>query len=153
MNADSPGDSIQGRIGPGTRIQIGPPSKPDARLALALAETLVHLPGVLEAHLPQCFVFGSTSRSALVLVVVVADSCLFSGALKNDLCTEISRFLPVDKHLDVWYLDTSHCLLEGVRSANCQILGRSASGELVTLRPWSLWSRVRRKLFQVFAGL
>jgi hypothetical protein len=152
MNTESPENPGQGKIGRGARIQIGSPSKPDAHLALVLAELLAQFPEVLEAHLPQCFTPGSMSRSALVLMVVVEDTSTVSGTFQQEMCAEVSRHLAADAHLDIWYLDKSHSLLDGVRRANCQILDRSASGGSVILRPWSLWNRLRSRLVKILPG-
>ena len=107
----------------GTNIILGAPSKPmDPSITAALGEFISSIEGIVEAHLPQCFVLGVMDKPAQILVVVI-DQMAEHEAILQQIGDGLSKCLPDGYSFDVWPMDKGDPLLNKVRETNCQIAG------------------------------
>lgn len=106
----------------GTHVLVGRAATPIAGpLVDSIAEMLLAIPSVTEAHLPQCFARGVIERPAQVLVLVLASHVDCDQAF-NAVDCGLARILPRGTHLDVWPVDLGHELLPAVRAAGCRVV-------------------------------
>ncbi len=122
---------------PGARVFIGAPADPQLTptARAAVAAQVAAVPGIREAHLPQCFAPGVSERPAQVLVLVlvlVLDPATTPDRVMSALGPRLSEVIPPGVYLDVWPLAAAHELLPAVRAAGCEIF--RAPG--VVRRPW-----------------
>jgi hypothetical protein len=90
---------------------------PDA-VAAAIGTLVDTVDGILEAHLPQCFVPGVMESPAQVLVIVVnSDPEVALGRVGQG----VEHLLPAGMHLDIWPLKPDSAVLNEVRRANCRV--------------------------------
>jgi hypothetical protein len=110
----------------GTKVMLGAPTKPmDPSISDALGELTSSIKGIVEAHLPQCFVLGIMEKPAQILVVVI-DQMIERKIVFEQIGQGLSRILPSGQSLDVWPMDKENSLLGNVRAADCQIAGSFA---------------------------
>ena len=110
----------------GTNVMLGAPAKPmDPLISDALGELTSSIEGIVEAHLPQCFVLGVMDKPAQILVVVI-DQTVERKIVFEQIGQGLSRILPSGQSLDVWPMDKKNSLLSNVRAAGCQIAGSFA---------------------------
>jgi hypothetical protein len=118
----------------GAHILLGAPAKPMPKeQADGLAKMVASIEGVVEAHLPQCFIVETMEKPAQILVVLVA-----SQAGLNDVCVSIgdrlNSILPLGTHLDVWPMSGRSSMLNDVRAVGCEIYRSQLK------KPWwKLW--------------
>ena len=109
------------RIPAGATVWLGAPAKPMSKsISDAIARLVSAIPGVIEAHLPQCFIAIAMKTPAQVLVLV-AESHNFERIL-GIIGGQLTRILPTGMHLDIWPMEKSHVSLSTVRNAGCQIV-------------------------------
>jgi type III secretion system (T3SS) SseB-like protein len=109
------------RIAARTKVLVGAPAAPMAQyISDAIGETISRVPGVIEAHLPQCFVPGVMEAPAQVLIIVVESRGSIAPALES-LSGRLPKVLPEGMHLDVWPIESAHPSLAMVRGANCKV--------------------------------
>ena len=89
-------------------------------MADAIARLVSAIPGVIEAHLPQCFIADAMKTPAQVLVLV-AESHNFERIL-GIIGGQLPRILPTGIYLDTWPMEKSLPSLSTVRTAGCQIV-------------------------------
>ena len=105
----------------GTKVLLGTPATPMAKyISDAIGETVSRVPGIVEAHIPQCFVAGIMETPAQVLVVVV-DTKDSIGVALEVVSRRLAKILPTGMHLDVWPMDKNHPSLRAVRKTHCRI--------------------------------
>ena len=105
----------------GTPVMLGAPAKPmDPSISDALGELTSAIEGIVEAHLPQCFVPGVMKKPAQIFVVVI-DQMVEPKIIFEQISQGLSRILPSDQFLDVWPMDKENALLGNVRAADCQV--------------------------------
>ena len=110
----------------GTQILIGAPSEPMPRAqSAAIADMLSKIGGVVEAHLPQCFMPGAMSEPSEVLVLVLRRGTR-PDALMREVGFHLGRMLPEGRRLDVWPVEEGSAVLRDVRAVGCRILGAEA---------------------------
>ena len=109
------------KIPAGSKILLGAPAIPIPKYVFdAIGELLSSVPGVIEGHLPQCFVAGVMEAPAQLLVIVVESRESIAPALEL-LSGRLPRILPEGVHLDVWPIEGTHPSLPTVRSTNCKV--------------------------------
>jgi hypothetical protein len=111
-----------------------------SQISASIGESIAAVPGISEAHLPQCFVLGVMEAPAQVLVIVAAPDSSF-GEIWSAVGTALTRSLPSDQSLDVLALSSDSELLTDVRAAGCEILharGPHPPGRRVW---WRFWDR------------
>ncbi len=124
-------------IPPGAKIALGQPPLPMAfELSGRFAKAIAMVPGLAEAHLPQCFIAGVMEKPEQVLVVV----CVPGGDVEEIVAaikTNLSTVLPADQPLGILSLDHDSELVEPVRRSQCGILW---TNEAAPLQPpaWAL---------------
>src|SRR5690348_14282099 len=95
----------------GTDALFGPPPNPISQEATAaIGAAAASIRGVLEAHLPQCFVPGVSEAPAQLLVLVLARSAN-GAAVMRKLGPELTNIVPKGLYLDVWPLPPNHEVL------------------------------------------
>ncbi|UCE48489.1 MAG: hypothetical protein JSW47_23215 [Phycisphaerales bacterium] len=116
----------QFEIPEGTPILLGAPAKPmDPSISDALAELISPIEGIVEAHLPQCYVPSKMKEPAQILVVVV-DEMVEGNTVLEQIDQGLSRILPSGQSLDVWPMGKDNSLLDSIRAKGCQLAGSFA---------------------------
>jgi hypothetical protein len=106
-----------------TNVIIGAPSKPmDPLITTALGELAGSVEGIVEAHLPQCFILGVMDKPAQILVVLI-DPIVEREVVLQQIEEGLKKILPGGYSLDVWAMDKETSFLNSVRGTNCQIAG------------------------------
>jgi hypothetical protein len=103
----------------GTKLYFGAPASPmPAERSSAIAAAVAQVPGIVEAHLPQCFIEGDDSARQLLAIVVAADANIpqIAGALG----ARLSAVLPPAEFIDMLPFREG-AVTFGVREAKCQI--------------------------------
>ena len=110
------------RIPAGSKIQLGRAKQP---LPNSLREKLKHelsaTEGVVEAHLPLCYVAEMMTKPAEVLVVVLDKQADLDATMLH-IGEIIEKLMPRGSHLDVWPLSHNHPLLSTIRKLECSIV-------------------------------
>ena len=106
----------------GTRMYFGAPANPMSEtIARAICSVVRGVPGIQEAHLPQCYVEGDADGQQVL--VAVADNDAHFTAVLDRLLHDLELVLPSEHFIDVLPI-TSGPVLEAIRQADCQILRR-----------------------------
>ena len=104
----------------GTSVLIGAPAQPVPQaISGALRNLVESLPGVAEAHLPQCFVPGVMLQPAQVLIVALRNGT--EEETMRAIGQALPTILPPGMPLDVWPLVAGHELLRHARSVGCEL--------------------------------
>lgn len=103
----------------GTQVLIAAPANPIApEIAAAIGSAAGSIRGVLEAHLPYCYIPGVTEESAQVLVLVLGRG-VFADAVVQELGARLKAGVPQVLHLDVWPILEDDEVLSAVRATGC----------------------------------
>ena len=106
---------------------FGAPAKPMPEIMSdAIRQVVAQVPGILEAHLPQCFMEGD-KEARQVLVVGVARRSEIPPIAQN-LMGKLQLVFPPGQFIDILPFE-SGAVPPGVRQAGCQIF---AAGK----KPW-----------------
>jgi len=115
----------------GTTVYFGAPAHPMPKTrADAIAQAVAQVPGIVEAHLPQCFIEGDEEARQILVV----------GVLKRGEISQIAQAL-TDKFQLIFEPGQSIDILPfeagavpaGVRQAGCQIFAAEKKAW------WKLW--------------
>ncbi|HEX7965373.1 MAG TPA: enhanced serine sensitivity protein SseB C-terminal domain-containing protein [Gammaproteobacteria bacterium] len=115
----------------GTKLHFGAPANPMPEvMADAISQVVAQVPGILEAHLPQCFIEGDTEARQMLVVGVSKRNEI--PTIMNDLMPKLQFVFPAGQFIDI--LPFEHgAIPHGVRQASCQIFGKAK-------KPWwKLW--------------
>jgi hypothetical protein len=128
----------------GSKVLIGAPATPMPReVSASIAQAIASVPGISEAHLPQCFI-PSVMGPAQILVIVLAAGCNREQTLA-DLGVALAIALPAGQPIDVWPISPDHELMADIRWTRCGIFPRDEfeAGEAASARKswWRFWSR------------
>jgi hypothetical protein len=89
-------------------------------LIRCIASLIAEVPGVTEAHLPQCFVAEIMMGPAQLLVLVLA-----AEANEHEVVAAVEAglkvFMRAEQHLEIWAMPTTSRRLEAVRKVGCAI--------------------------------
>jgi len=128
----------QSTLRSGVTLLIGAPSDPqlteEARVALSTA--VAGIPGILEAHVPQISMGGSSDPPRQVLVLVLADGAR-SDQVMQALGQKLHEVVPADVYFDILPLTPRHQLVSAVRKTGCQIFGAPGMGRR---HWWQFWA-------------
>ena len=114
----------------GTNVLLGSPATPMPReMSAAVAGLVASVPGILEAHLRQCFAVGVMDAPAQILVLSVPPDADVE-TMVNSIVRGLSRIIPAGEHLDILPMSPSDPMLSSVRDAHCQIF------TAMQPRPW-----------------
>jgi hypothetical protein len=121
----------QRHIPGGTKFYFGAPAQPmHQSRSSAIATVVARVPGIVEAHLPQCFIDGD-AEARQVLVVVVSKKTEIARIV-GDLNLGLKDVVPGGLFLDILPFAKSK-VASGVREAHCKIFPSA------TKRWWQFW--------------
>ena len=113
------------RVPAGARVFFGAPAQPmEQALIRSIAEAVATVPGIIEAHLPQCYVPEVMQKPAQVLVLVLSVSCHLETSVAA-VAGRLSDVLPTSRYLDLLPIVPNSSLLSTIRGAGCKIFDRS----------------------------
>ena len=119
----------------GAQIMLGAPAQPMPQaLSEAIGHTVAQVAGILEAHLPQCYVADVMQQPAQILVLVLRSPNDAEHVLQQ-IGERLRACLPEGATLDLWPIDPAHPILNEVRGADCQIYA-STTGNQAGRKPW-----------------
>jgi hypothetical protein len=104
-------------------MMIGAPAvpMPEERSA-AIGRLVATVPEIVEAHLPQCYIPGQTSKSAQILFLVFARA--ISPAALQTIGAGLPAIVPAGEFLDILPITLASDLLETVRGTDCPVYAR-----------------------------
>jgi hypothetical protein len=115
----------------GTNLFWGRPANPMPKImADAISQAVTEVPGISEAHLPQCFIEGDKeARQVLVIGVHRPNETAW---IANELTRKFHPVLPTGQFLDIIPFKSGSVPPE-VQQAGCQIFVEAA-------KPWwKIW--------------
>ncbi len=119
----------------GAQIMLGAPAQPMPQaLSEAIGHAVAQVEGILEAHLPQCYVAGVMPQPAQILVLVVRSANDTENILRN-VSERLRACLAEGATLDLWPIESTHPILHEVRGTDCSIY-TAATGNHAAHRPW-----------------
>jgi hypothetical protein len=103
----------------GTSMYFGAPAKPMPEImADAVSQVVAQVPGIVEAHLPQCFIEGDKeARQVLVVSVGRRDQI---PRIAEELMGKLELVFPPGQFIDILPFE-SGAVPPGVRQAGCRI--------------------------------
>jgi hypothetical protein len=118
----------------GSQIYFGAPAQPmPSATSAALKALATSVPGIAEAHLPQCYVEGTEGpRQIFVIVPSRADD---TQAVLDSLGRRLPEILPTGFYIDVWPVQANDPKLEPIRAAHCAIFV-STGRPVEPKKPW-----------------
>jgi hypothetical protein len=123
----------------GSQVFLGAPAKPMLTdVSSAIGAVVDSVDGVVEAHLPQCFVPGVMVGPAQILVLVFDENADAQGAL-NRIGAGLDVVFSGGAHIDVWPMGPASPFLRDVRLANCRVGKERASHAQGTKPWWKFW--------------
>jgi hypothetical protein len=122
---------------PGVPVLVGRPEVPlPEEISNAVAKAVVMVPGLAEAHLPQCFIRGVMKEPARVLAVVLTPDANHEETLTT-LRKQLESVLPPERSFSVLTVSADSPTLEDVRNAECSILWTEHAPKLKR-RAWKM---------------
>jgi len=108
----------------GSRVFLGAPANPISQEVVALLHKLVSEDsGVIEAHIPQCYMPTMMTKPRQVLFIM----CSSRGSAKRS-ASSLTKYLAEEilpgGVIDIFPLTVTHELAGAVRGAGCQIYQR-----------------------------
>lgn len=105
----------------GTQVIIGKPINPmPPDRSYAITKLVSSIDGILEAHLPHCFIPGMTEKPAQVLVIILKSPDLGPRVFPR-IGQGLGRIIPKGEGLDIIPLELDSPLMPLVRKAGCEI--------------------------------
>jgi hypothetical protein len=103
----------------GTQMFFGAPAKPMPKtMADAISQAVARVPGIIEAHLPQCFIEGDNEARQILVIGVKNRSEI--PQIAQDLSEKLQLIFPPGDFIDILPFETG-AVPAGVRQAGCQI--------------------------------
>ena len=103
----------------GTDMFFGAPAKPMPEImADAISQVVAQVPGIVEAHLPQCFIEGD--KEARQVLVIGVQSRGEIPQIAQALMGKLQLVFPPGQFIDILPFETG-AVPAGVRQAGCQI--------------------------------
>ena len=98
---------------------FGAPAKPMPEiLADGIAQVVAQVSGIVEAHLPQCFIEGD--KEAHQVLVIVVEKRNEIPRIAQELMGKLQLLFPPGQFIDILPFE-SGAVPTGVRQAGCQI--------------------------------
>lgn len=118
-------------INAGTSLFFGTPAKPMPEiLADGIALVVAQVPGIVEAHLPQCFMEGDEEARQVLVIVVQRRGDI--PQIANALMAKLRLLFAEGQFIDIIPFADGD-VPKGVRQAGCQIFAAAK-------KPWwKLW--------------
>ncbi len=115
------------RIPAGSTVYAGKPANPlSQNIEQEISRCISATEGIVEAHLPMCYIREIMPKPALVLVIVV-DPAVELDSLMAKVGQVVRHALPEGTSLDIWPLEPQNPVLTLVRNANCMLFARGSS--------------------------
>ena len=115
----------------GTTIIWGAPAKPMPEVMKdAISQVVAQVPGIIEAHLPQCFIQGEKEARQVLVVGVQTRSEI--PRIAQALMGKLQLVFPPGQFIDILPFESGSVPAQ-VRQAGCQIF----AGEKKSW--WQLW--------------
>jgi hypothetical protein len=106
----------------GTAVYFGPPAKPlPSEMQAKIAQAVSGIPGIVEAHLPQCYSKGFIDPSAQVLVLVLEPGVNAETVMPR-VNENIKSAIPTGRYIDIFPLVPNHPFLPIVRQCDTKLL-------------------------------
>ena len=103
----------------GTTLYFGAPAQPmHPSRAAAIAALVAHVPGILEAHLPQCLIEGDSAPRQVLAIVVSSKAEI--PRIVDQLNAGLKPIVPGGHFIDILPF-TKAAVVAGMREAKCQI--------------------------------
>jgi hypothetical protein len=103
----------------GTSMYFGAPAKPMPKSKSdVISQVVAQVPGIVEAHLPQCFIAGDKEARQVLLVGVQTRGEI--PQIAQDLMGKLQLVFPPGQFIDIFPYE-SGAIPDGVRQAGCQI--------------------------------
>jgi hypothetical protein len=129
----------------GTKVLLGRPAVPmNGALLRSIAELVKSVPGIVESHVPQCYIPAVMKSPAQILVVVIDESAANAGSILGKLNEGLARLALPGHQLDVLPMLPGDQLLPAVRSKDCNV-ERLATADfsdvngIKTKKRWKFW--------------
>jgi hypothetical protein len=115
----------------GTNLYFGAPAKPMPDImADAISQVVAQVPGIVEAHLPQCFI--KVDKEARQVLVVGVQRRGEIPQIAEALMGKLQLVFPPGQFIDILPFE-SGAMPAGVRQAGCQIFA-------AVKKPWwKIW--------------
>jgi hypothetical protein len=121
----------QREVKAGTSMYFGAPAKPMPEImAEAISQVVTQVPGIVEAHLPQCFIEGDKEARQVLVVGVQRRSEI--PQIADALMGKLQLVFPPGQFIDVLPFE-SGAVPAGVRQAGCQIFAADKKAW------WKIW--------------
>ena len=105
----------------GTSMYFGAPAKPmPETMSDSISQVVAQVPGIVEAHLPQCFIEGDKEARQVLVVGVQARAEI--PRIAEELMGKLKLLFPPGQFIDILPFE-SGAVPPGVREAGCQIFG------------------------------
>ena len=115
----------------GTSMLCGKPAEPMPRImADAISQVVAQEPGIVEAHLPQCFIEGDQEARQVLVIGVRSRSEI--PRIAQALMGKLQLVFPPGQFIDILPFESGG-VPGGVRQAGCQIF----AGEKKAW--WKIW--------------
>ena|SRR5215475_2691020 len=106
---------------PATALYWGPPASPlPPEIQAKISYAISGVPGIAEAHLPQCYSKGLVDPSAQVLVLVLQPGTAAANVMPQ-IQENLRAALAEGKFLDVFPLAPNHPMLPTIRKTNTKV--------------------------------
>lgn len=103
----------------GTRMFFGAPATPMPKnLSRAISQVVAEIPGIVEAHLPQCFIEGDDEARQVLVIGVERRSEI--PRIAQELGDRLQLVLPPENFMDILPFE-SGTVPSGARDAGCKI--------------------------------
>ena len=115
----------------GMTIYFGAPAKPMPEVMVdAISQVVAQVPGIVEAHLPQCFIEGDKEARQVLVVGVQRRSEI--PEIAEALMGKLRLVFTPGQFIDILPFE-SGSVPDGVRQAGCQIFAAKRKGW------WKIW--------------
>ena len=112
-------------------MSFGTPAKPMPEImADAISQVVAQVPGIVEAHLPQCFIEGDKEARQLLVIGVRRREEI--PRITQELMGKLRLVFPPGEFMDILTFEQG-AVPPGVRQAGCQILAGEGKSW------WKLW--------------
>ena len=110
---------------------FGKPAKPMPEImADAISQVVAQVPGIIEAHLPQCFIEGDQEARQVLVVGVQRQNEI--PQIAEALMGKLQLVFPPGQFIDILPFE-SGAVPAGVRQAGCQIFAAEKKAW------WKIW--------------
>ena len=110
---------------------FGAPAKPMPEImADAISQVVAQVPGIIEAHLPQCFIEGD--KEARQVLVIGVQNRTEIPRIAESLMEKLQLLFAPGQFIDILPYE-SGAFPSGIREARCQIFGAEKKAW------WKIW--------------